>query len=107
MIFSGSPQDWEDLEAKVCQIFTEAGCIASRGKTLTTVRGPVDVDVVVQDTTRRPHTLILCECKSWNRKIPRTVVHAFRTVVQDSGASLGDILGAALRSKKEQKGDDN
>ena len=25
----------------------------------------------------------------------------------DSGASLGDILGAALRSKKEQKGDDN
>jgi hypothetical protein len=92
MIFSGLPRDWNDLEAKVCQIFTEAGCVASRGRTMKTVRGPVDVDVVVQDTTQRPHALILCECKNWNRKVPKTVVHAFRTVVHDTGASLGFII---------------
>jgi hypothetical protein len=97
MIFSGPPRDWEDLETKVSRIFTEAGCIASRGKTIETVRGPVDVDVVVDDKTRRPHTLILCECKNWNREVPRTVVHAFRTVVQDTGGQPGLChIGARL-----------
>jgi len=91
-IFEGGPNDWEDLEEKVCQIFREAGCLAARRRTLKTVRGSVDVDVLVEDTTRRPHALILCECKNWNRKVPRTVVHAFRTVVHDSGATLGFII---------------
>src|SRR5690349_3423320 len=92
MIFLGKPSDWEDLEQKVVQIFREAGCTASRNKTLDTVRGDVDIDVIVRDRTRRPHTLILCECKHWNRRVPKTVVHAFRTVVHDSGANLGFII---------------
>jgi Restriction endonuclease len=91
-IFEGGPKDWEDLEEKVCQIFREAGCLAARRRTLKTVRGHVDIDVVVDDTTRRPHALILCECKNWNRRVPRTIVHAFRTVVQDTGATLGFII---------------
>jgi hypothetical protein len=92
MIFPGKPSDWQDLEKKVCQIFTEAGCLAGRNQTLKTVRGPVDIDVLVRDKTRRPHSLMLCECKHWNRRVPKTVVHAFRTVVQDSGANLGFII---------------
>jgi hypothetical protein len=62
------------------------------GTTIHTVRGYVDVDIVIEDTTRQPHTLILCECKHWKRKIPKSVVHAFRTVVQDSGASIGYVI---------------
>jgi len=67
-IFPGKPLDWQDLENKVCQIFLEIGPTASRRKSIKTVRGRVDVDVVVRDKTRRPHVLILCECKFWNRE---------------------------------------
>ena len=66
-IFPGKPLDWQDLENKVCQIFLEIGPTATRRKSIKTVRGRVDVDVVVRDKTRRPHVLILCECKFWNR----------------------------------------
>ncbi|MGF1623960.1 MAG: restriction endonuclease [Alphaproteobacteria bacterium] len=94
-IFPGKASDWEDLEKKVCQIFVEMGCAAARKQSIRTVRGRVDVDVEIRDRTRRPHTLILCECKFWNRRVPKTVVHAFRTVVHDSGASLGFIISDA------------
>jgi len=56
------------------------------------VRGAVDIDVLVHDRTRRPHALVLCECKLWSRRVPKTVVHAFRTVVHDSGAHHGFII---------------
>jgi len=35
---------------------------------------------------------MLVECKYWKRPIPQTVVHAFRTVVADSGANVGLIV---------------
>src|SRR5947209_19049508 len=92
MIFPDRPVDWRDLENKVCQIFKEMGCAATRNKRLKGVRGLNDIDVVVNDRTRRPHSLILCECKHWNRKVPKAIVHAFRTVVHDSGANLGFII---------------
>jgi len=92
LIFREKPKNWEELEEKVCQVFREAGCNAARNQTLKTVRGRVDVDVVVRDKTRRPHVLILCECKHWARPVPKTVVHAFRTVVHDSGAHLGFLI---------------
>jgi hypothetical protein len=79
--------DWQDLENKVRQIFLEMGCTAARRKSIKTVRGRVDVNVVVYDKTRRPHVLILCECKFWNRRVSKTAVHAFRTVVQN-GAGM-------------------
>jgi hypothetical protein len=94
-IFPGKPLDWQDLENRVCQIFLEIGRTATRRKSTKTVRGRVDVDVVARDKARRPHVLVLCECKFWNRKVSKTVVHAFRTVVQDSGASLGFLISDA------------
>lgn len=38
---------------------------------------------------------IVCECKFWNSSVPKEKVHAFRTVVQDSGASLGLLISQA------------
>jgi hypothetical protein len=52
----------------------------------------VDVDVVAHDRTVSPPILYLVECKHWSKAVPRTVVHAFRTVVQDSGAHVGLIV---------------
>lgn len=92
MIFQGEPADWRDLETKVAQIFAECGCEAERGRTIQTVRGEVDVDVVVYDRTRQPELLILCECKQWGQRVPRAVVHGFRTVVADAGAHLGYLI---------------
>jgi hypothetical protein len=54
-IFPGKPLDWQDLENKVCQIFLEIGPTATRRKSIKTVRGRVDVDVVVRDR-RAGHT---------------------------------------------------
>jgi hypothetical protein len=92
LIFDDPPNGWRDLQEKVRQIFSECGCEAATEQPVTTVRGKVNVDVVVQDKTRRPHGLIFCECKLWKRKVPKTVVHAFRTVVSDAGANLGYII---------------
>jgi len=91
-IFDVDPADWRDLEDKVRQIFRECDCIVLPSKGVKTVRGRVDVDVVARDETRRPHQFILCECKHWKARVPKTVVHAFRTVVADAGANLGYII---------------
>lgn len=92
MIFESQPTDWRDLEAKVCQIFNECGCEARRNQTLETVRGPVNVDVAVNDRIRQPALLIICECKRWGTRVPRSVVHSFRTVIADAGAHLGYLI---------------
>jgi hypothetical protein len=35
---------------------------------------------------------IICECKNWRTNVPREVVHAFRTVMQETGANRGYII---------------
>lgn len=42
-----------------------------------------------EDSIQQPHTIYLCECKHWQSRVPRTIVHAFRTVVADYGANVG------------------
>jgi hypothetical protein len=52
----------------------------------------VTVDVKAVDEHATPVSTILCECKHWGHRVPQTVVHAFRTVVQDSGANTGLLI---------------
>jgi hypothetical protein len=75
-------------------LLTRAGAAACAlgYKTVKTVRGQVAVDVVVQDKTQKPHQLIFCECKLWKRNVSKATVHSFRTVLNDSGATLGYII---------------
>lgn len=85
------PSNWENLQNEVCRFFNEAGYIAKTTKIVETVRGEVEVDVFVESN----HELIksfICECKYWNSNIPQEKVHAFRTVVHDSGSTLGIII---------------
>lgn len=92
MIFTTStPETWVDLQNYVCRFLNEAGYTATSPCEIETVRGPVEVDVLVES----PDELIkkiICECKFWNTAVPKEKVHAFRTVVGDSGASLGLLI---------------
>ena len=85
------PTDWKDLQNLVAKYFNEAGYSAITPYEIETVRGKVEVDVFVQ-AEMELSKVILCECKLWKTKITKEKVHAFRTVVSDSGASLGIII---------------
>nr|WP_279231012.1 restriction endonuclease [Clostridium sp. KNHs216] len=78
----------------VCQFFIQAGYHAISPHTITTVRGSVEVDVLVEAPDELVKSII-CECKFWNKAVPKEKVHAFRIVVNDSGASLGLLISKA------------
>jgi hypothetical protein len=92
VIWPETPKGWNDLQDKVCAIFREMGCDASVEKKLLLARGEVEVDVYVTDTSRKPQTTYICECKTWARKVSQSMVHALRTVVADSGAHVGFMI---------------
>jgi restriction system protein len=88
------PSDWEDLQKQVNEIFQRSGLSSETNKEITTARGRVNIDVYAEDLNSQPTTTYLCECKYWKRNVPKTVVHAFRTVVQDYGANWGFIISS-------------
>jgi len=94
VINSSLPKDWRDLEMQVAKIMKESGLIVDFEKDIETVRGIVNIDVYAEDTSQRPKTIYLCECKFWQKAIPKSVVHSFRTVVNDFGANWGLIISS-------------
>ncbi len=106
MIFIDAPSDWKDLEKRVCQILSECGCRTERGKHLRIPRGVIDIDVYAEDLTREPHIVIVCECKHWKARVPKSTIHSFRTVVSETGAHVGFIVssvgfqGGAIKAVK-------
>lgn len=92
MVFSDTvPSSWKDLQDKVTLYLSEAGYTAISPHTINTARGKVEVDVYVESPDPLVR-VIICECKYWNSPVTKEKVHAFRTVVNDSGASLGLII---------------
>lgn len=88
------PVDWRDLQNQVARILSECSMRVEIEKDITTSRDTVNVDVLALDNTRKPSTIYLCECKYWRSAVPKTVVHAFRTVVNDYGANGGFIISS-------------
>jgi len=86
------PSDWKDLQQQVAQILEECGLETYVGRTIETVRGTVEIDVYAEDEEQKPAVTYLCECKRWKSSIPKTIVHSFRTVVNDYGANFGFII---------------
>jgi restriction system protein len=86
------PATWQDLETRVAQILREVSLRVEQKKLLATARGTVEIDVYAEDESIKPAVTTLVECKYWKRPVPQTVVHAFRTVVADSGANVGLIV---------------
>jgi hypothetical protein len=92
LITHRTPRGWEELEDLVRSILNECGMNAQRGVTLQLPRGSVDVDVLADETVENVTHRIVCECKDWQTNIPREVVHAFRTVMQETGAHRGYVI---------------
>ncbi len=92
MIDHPFPSDWRQLQAGVCRLFNEVGLTADVEVTLSTPRGSVTVDVHAVDENSVDRIQYLVECKNWSTAIPQTVVHAFTTVMHETGANLGFIV---------------
>jgi len=92
MIFQTGPETWQELEELVHQAFSEMGYEAHRQHQLDTVRGSVKVDVYARKVSAPIPTVVIGECKYWNRPVDQSVVHGFRTVCQDAGAHFGLIV---------------
>jgi restriction system protein len=95
LITSTLPEQWQDLEAAVADLLKKCGMAVEISHCVSTVRGDVVVDVHAIDTAARRNTAIFCECKHWRTPVPKTVVHAFRTVVSDGGANVGYLISSA------------
>jgi|GEM_PF-1780411 len=90
MIYKELPLNWEDLQKKVAQIFLDAGFSNIEiEKEIEGARGKTEVDVYVTDDNG---FLYICECKNWNKPVPKSVVQTFRTIINDVGANKGYLI---------------
>jgi restriction system protein len=94
LIEDGAPARWQDLASSVARILSECGYDVEVQKQVELARGSVNVDVWADDHSRPPNVLAV-ECKHWATPATQTVVHAFRTVVGDSGANTGLLVSSA------------
>jgi hypothetical protein len=92
MITSKAPDTWQSLQTEVGRILEECGFGVEIEKKIQSARGAVELDVYAEETVRGRKYAIACECKHWKSRIPQTVVHGFRTVVQEIGANIGYIV---------------
>jgi hypothetical protein len=91
-IFDVPPSTWQELEAMVAQAFDEMGYESHQNHEVMTVRGTVKIDVhAIKKTTPIP-TVVLCECKYWNKAVEQNVIYGFRSVCSDIGAHFGLII---------------
>lgn len=90
--FDRNPMNWQELETMIEQAFSEMGYVSKRAHKLETVRGSVAIDVYAVKRSTPIPTIVLCECKHWDKPVPQNVVHSFRSVCADSGAHFGLII---------------
>jgi hypothetical protein len=93
-IEAGAPTRWPELEVAVARILAECGYDVEVQKRVQLARGDVST-YVWADEHSSPPNVIAIECKLWSTPVTKTVVHAFRTVVGDSGANTGLIVAGA------------
>lgn len=92
LITGKNPDTWDQLEVLVTALLNESGMTARRNVSLRLPRGSVDVDVLAEENVDGIVHRTICECKNWRSNIPKEVVHAFRTVMQETGAHRGYII---------------
>jgi restriction system protein len=92
VITSEEPADWQSLQSMVGGILEECGFDVKIERPTPTVRGVVNIDVFAREERDGRTYTVLCECKQWKSNVPQQVVHAFRTVVHDTGAHVGYVI---------------
>jgi len=91
-IFDHNPKDWQQLEKMVNIAFLEMGYVSYRNHSVDTVRGKVDIDVFATDCRTSIPTIVICECKYWNKPVNQQVIYAFRSICSDIGAHYGLVI---------------
>lgn len=86
------PENWQSLQDDVGRILGECGFDFETSKVIKIPRGKVEVDVYAEELVHGRKNIIVCECKYWRSRVPQSVIHAFRTVVQEIGANTGYII---------------
>lgn len=94
MIEPSPPESWRQLQTVCASLLQEIGLEAETEKVLELPRGKVEIDVYAADQSAILPSVCAVECKNWKRKVPKSVVHAFRTVVGECGATHGFIISA-------------
>lgn len=92
MITSSTPSDWQALQSDVGMILNQCGFDIEIEKKIKTARGKVEIDVYAEEIVKGRKYSIVCECKYWKSKVPKSIIHSFRTVVSDIGANIGYII---------------
>lgn len=92
MIDDPLPSEWTELQEGVRRILRNIGLSAEVEVELQTPRGSVVVDVFAVDVGSVDQIKYVVECKNWETGIPKTVVHAFTTVMAETGANIGFII---------------
>ncbi len=92
MITIKQPVHWQELQTATAQVLIECGMKAEVEKKISTARGDVSVDVFAQGDIDGIKTVIVCECKNWQRPVEQEKVYAVRTIVQDCGANIAYII---------------
>lgn len=91
-IYTHRPDSWQDLQNSTLKYLEEIGYSCELEKDLTTVRGNINIDVYAENIKNKPHTIIICECKQWNKSVSQDVVYSFRSILSDIGANYGFII---------------
>ena len=106
-IYNKIPEDWNDLQNKVAKIFLDMGFETYTEKTVSLVRGSVEVDVYAQKKRAKTNTVYIAECKYWNSPVPKQIVHAFRTIVSDFNVQAGYIVSKSGFQKGAKEAAEN
>lgn len=93
-VIEAEPIGWRELQGRVAHILRECGVEAVVEKRIDIARGTANIDVWGHDAAATPEQTYLIECKQWRKRVNKTVVQAFRTVVGDAGANWGAIVAA-------------
>lgn len=92
MITSSVPETWKALQNEVGKILEECGLSVEVEKKVDTARGKAELDVYAEEIVKGRKYSIVCECKHWNSNIPQSIIHSFRSVINDTGANVGYII---------------
>ena len=84
--------DWYNFQEEICEHFKNLGANAKTNVTVEGVRGISNIDVVVESKYLGTDFKWFVEAKYWNSNVTKEIVHAFFTVLQNTGADRGFII---------------
>lgn len=84
--------NWYKFQEEICEHFRNLGASARTNVTVKGARGSSDIDVVVESKYLGTDFKWFIEAKYWNSNVTKETVHAFFTILQNTGADRGFII---------------